>query len=194
MVEHNTLSGNFAGVTVFGSDRNRVADNLVSWSRFGIAFDGDANMVVGNDVSDTLVCDDDDGCGFGISVEGGADNLVARNTIARTANSGIRLEAFGAPVARNVFSHNVVRDAAAEGIAIDPSQAGPVLDTLLDHNTVTGSADDGIDVASASTTLTHNHATRNGDLGIAAVPGVVDGGGNHAAGNGNPAQCTNVAC
>ena len=94
----------------------------------------------------------------------------------------------------NVFRDNEVRAAGVDGIAIDTDHAGPVLDTLLDGNRVTGAADDGIDVESAATTLTRNVATHNGDLGIEAVVGVVDGDHNHAHGNGNASQCTNIVC
>jgi parallel beta-helix repeat protein len=194
VVEHNSVSDNFAGIAVFGSDRNQVKSNRVAGNHFGIIVDGDDNSVVENDVSDSVGCDDDEGCGLGISVEGGAENLVAKNHVSDTASNGIALNAFGAPVSGNVFRENHIRDAGADGIAIGPVPAGPVLDTLLEGNHVSGASDDGIDVDSSTTTLTRNHATRNGDLGIEAVPGVVDGGGNHAAGNGNPAQCTNVAC
>ena len=88
---------------------------------------------------------------------------------------------------------------AGEGIAIGPETGGVVLGTLIDHNTVSNSLDDGIQLLGPSTgletsTVTRNVAVHNGDLGIAAVPGTVDGGGNHAAGNGNPLQCLNISC
>src|SRR4051794_31925001 len=194
VVEHNTVSGNFAGITSFGSDRTAIGENRVSQSHFGILLEGDGDVVAANMVTDILGCDDDDACGLGISLSDGSSNVIVHNAVARTANSGIALEAFGGPVVGTVLEHNDVRDAAGDGIAVDVQHAGPVLDTLLEHDSVTGATDDGIDVDSASTTLTHNHATQNGDLGIEAVPGVVDGGGNHAAHNGNPAQCTSVAC
>lgn len=132
--------------------------------------------------------------GSAFSLEGGARNLVAWNVVARTLHSGIRLDAYGAPVSGNVFRGNIVHGAGVDGIAIDTESAGPVLDTLLEANVVIGAEDDGIDVDSPATTLTRNLAVHNGDLGIEAVAGVVDGSGNRAAGNGNPAQCMNVAC
>ena len=193
-VEQNSVSNNFGGIALFGSDRNTVAGNHVFGNRDGIIVDGDDNSVFGNEVSDALGCDDGEGCGFGISLEGGARNLVARNVVARTLHSGIRLDAYGAPVSGNVFRGNIVHGAGVDGIAIDTESAGPVLDTLLEANVVIGAEDDGIDVDSPATTLTRNLAVHNGDLGIEAVAGVVDGSGNRAAGNGNPAQCMNVAC
>jgi hypothetical protein len=93
-----------------------------------------------------------------------------------------------------VFRNNTVRTAGVDGIAIDADDVGPVLETLVEGNHVTGASDDGIDVRSPSTTLTHNHANRNGDLGIDAVDGVTDGGGNHATDNGNSAECTTITC
>ena len=193
-VEQNSVSDNFGGIAVFGSDRNTVTGNRVFRNRDNIIIDGDGNSVLANHVSDALGCDDGEGCGFGISVEGGADNLIADNTIARTLHSGIRLDAYGAPVSGNVFRHNNVHAAGIDGIAINTDQVGPVLNTFLDSNLVTGAADDGIDVDSSSTTLTSNVANHNGDLGVEAAAGVIDGGNNHANGNGNPAQCINITC
>jgi parallel beta-helix repeat protein len=192
-VEENSVSDNFAGILVDG-DGNTLNGNHVFGNLDGIVVDGDRNTVSTNHVADALGCDDGEGCGFGISVEGGADNVVMGNEITRTLHSGIRLDAYGAPVARNVFRNNTVRTAGVDGIAIDADDVGPVLETLLEGNHVTGASDDGIHVRSPSTTLTHNHANRNGDLGIDAVDGVTDGGGNHATGNGNAAECTIITC
>ena len=194
LVEQNAVSRNFGGIVLFGSDRNTVTRNRVFENRDNIIVDGDDNSVLSNHVTDALGCDDGEGCGFGISLEGGARNLVARNVVARTLHSGIRLDAYGAAVSGNVFRGNIVHAAGVDGIAIDTESAGPVLDTLLEANVVIGAEDDGIDVDSPATTLTRNLAAHNGDLGIEAVAGVVDGSGNRAAGNGNPAQCMNVAC
>jgi parallel beta-helix repeat protein len=194
LIERNAVSGNFVGIVVGGSDRTTVSANRVSGNLDGIVVDGEGSTVVRNHVSDALGCDDGEGCGFGISVEGGADNLIAENDVARTLHSGIRLDAYGAPVSDNVFRDNDVRAAGVDGIAIDTDHEGPVLDTLLDGNHVTGATDDGIDVESAATTLTRNVAVHNGHLGIEAVAGVIDGGHNHARGNGNATQCTNIAC
>ena len=89
---------------------------------------------------------------------------------------------------------NVDRDSGGDGIAIDLDPVGVVADTLVERNVVTGSADDGIDVESPSTTLRGNVAADNDDLGIEAVPDVTDGGKNRAFANGDPLQCTNVQC
>jgi len=193
-IEQNSVSDNFGGIAVFGSDRNTVAGNRVFRNRDNIILDGDDNSVLANHVSDALGCDDGAGCGFGISVEGGARNLIARNLVASALHSGIRLDAYGAPVTGNVFRGNSVHAAGIDGIAIDGEHAGPVLDTLLEGNLVTGAKDDGLDVDNPSTTLTGNLAVHNGDLGIEAVVGVTDGGRNHAAGNANPAECMNITC
>jgi parallel beta-helix repeat protein len=194
-IDANSVSGNpESGILLDASSRNTVTRNHVFGNGDDMNVFGDDNTVTGNLVSDAVGCDDGQGCGFGISVEGGANNLVAANIVARTLHSGIRLDAYGSPAIGNVFRGNFVRAAGIDGIAIDPDQVGPVLDTVLDSNVTTGATDDGIDVESPATTLTRNLAVHNGDLGIEAVAGVIDGGGNHAAGNGNPAQCTNVAC
>jgi parallel beta-helix repeat protein len=194
LVEQNSVSDNFGGIAVFGSDQNTVTSNRVFRNRDSIIIDGDDNSVLANHVSDALGCDDGEGCGFGISVEGGADNLIADNTIIRTLHSGIRLDAYGAPVNGNVLRHNNIHAAGTDGIAINTDQVGPVVNTLLESNLATGAADDGIDIDSASTTVTRNAANHNGDLGIEAVAGVTDGGNNHASGNGNPAECVNITC
>jgi large repetitive protein len=179
-IDANTVSGNSeAGIIVAAGSRNTVTRNHVFRNGDDIILDGDDNTVTGNLVTDALACDNGEGCGQGISVEGGAHNLVAANIVARTLHSGIRLDAYGFPVIGNVFRGNIVRAAGVDGIAIGADHVGPVLDTVLDGNVVTGASDDGIDVESAATTLTRNLAVHNGDLGIVAVPGIIDGGGNH---------------
>jgi len=65
---------------------------------------------------------------------------------------------------------------------------------LIEHNTITGNVDDGIEIDNAATTLMRDSADGNGDIGMEAIAGVIDGGGNRAAGTGNPAECMNVAC
>jgi large repetitive protein len=194
-IDGNVVSGNSeAGIIVDEGSRNTVTRNHVFRNPGDIILNGDDNIVMGNLVTDAFACDNGEGCGIGISVEGGAHNLVAANVVARTVHSGIRLDAYGLPVIGNVFRDNVVRAAGTDGIAIDVAQVGSVLDTVLDSNVTMGASDDGIDVDSPATTLTRNIAVDNGDLGIEAVVGVIDGGGNHAAGNGNPAECINIAC
>lgn len=195
LIDANAVFGNpGGGIIVDVGSRNTITRNHVFRNGDDIILNGDENTVTGNLVTDALGCDNGEGCGFGISGEGGAHNLVAGNMVARTLHSGIRLDAYGLPVIGNVFRDNLVRAAGIDGIAIDVDQVGSVLDTVLDGNVTMGASDDGIHVDSPATTLTRNLAVHNGDLGIEAVAGVIDGGGNHAAGNGNPAQCTNVAC
>jgi hypothetical protein len=133
-------------------------------------------------------------CGFGIAVSGGTGNVVERNVALRFHQAGIQAAAFeefgGPPTVGTTIRQNVVRGSAIDGLKVEASASG----TVLQRNIALGAGDDGIDVDNAATTLTGNLAERNGDLGIEAVTGVTDGGGNHAAANGNPAQCTNVAC
>jgi hypothetical protein len=97
-------------------------------------------------------------------------------------------------VVNDTVRRNIVRDAGVDGIGINLDHAGPVTDTLVEGNVLTGSGDDGIDVESPSTTLRGNVAVHNGDVGIEAVPGVADGGGNRAYANGSLLQCTNIHC
>lgn len=192
-IERNSVSGNgFVGVIVEHGDGNEVAGNRVSHNNAGVIFDGDRNTISRNDVTDTAgACE---GCGVGISFEGGHHNLIANNAVERTQGDvGIRVaafEPFTPPAVHNTVRLNVVRDGGFDGILVEATAT----DTLLDSNAATGNEDDGIDVQSAATTLTGNTANDNFDLGIEAVAGVTDGGGNKASGNGNPLQCTNVFC
>jgi parallel beta-helix repeat protein len=182
-----------AAIVVEDSDRTTVSDNRMLHNSGAIILVGDGNAVVGNTIADVPQCAAG-GCGYGISVEGGARNLVAENTVLAAGFIGIRLDASAPPATGNVIRDNVVRDAGLDGIAINPEEVGPVLDTLLEGNLAIGAADDGIDVNSSATTLRSNRAVGNGDLGIDAVPGVIDAGGNKARANGNPLQCSNVLC
>jgi parallel beta-helix repeat protein len=192
VIAHNEVTDNLdAGIGVDGND-NQITRNIVSRNGDDIIVAGDHNVAARNLVSDAVGCADN-GCGFGISFEHGVGNRFSRNLVTR-ARTGIRVDAFGSQANGTIIDRNIVRDASVDGIAINPEHAGPVSDTLVSRNTVSGAGDDGIDVESPSTTLTRNVAVRNGDLGIEAEPGVQDGGDNRAAGNGNPDQCTGVTC
>ena len=195
-INHNIFANNpEAGVAIEG-DRNQVSHNRVVRNGDNIVIAGNHNAITRNQVANAVGCPAEDGgigCGFGITFEGGSDNLVARNKVTR-ARYGIRVDAFAGATVGNVVRANVVRAAEIDDIVVNLEHVGPVTNTLLAHNIAIGAGDDGIDVESPSTTLTRNIAVHNGDLGIEAVPGVIDGGGNHAAGNGNPLQCTNIDC
>lgn len=160
---------------VVGGDDNTVNRNNVSQT--GIILSGNHNTITRNHVSEAPPCPD--GCGIGISFEGGHDNLIARNLVARSGAAGIRLAAFpteGEPTLRTVVRRNVVVDAGTDGLLVESTAT----DSLLEQNLSIGAGDDGIDVDNTAATLTRNAATRNHDLGIEAVPGVTDGGGNKA--------------
>jgi parallel beta-helix repeat protein len=191
-VEGNTASDTEdAGLDVEDGDRNTLIGNRMVHDVGAIIVTGDDNVVRRNRIDDVVACE---GCGFGISMEGGSRNLVSENTVSEASHIGIRLDSFDHATTGNTIRDNVVRDAGDFGIAIDPEDAGPVLDTLVEGNVAIGAGDDGINVATPDTTVTSNRALHNGDLGIEAVAGVTDGGGNRAFGNGNPVQCTNVFC
>jgi parallel beta-helix repeat protein len=190
-VEQNRVSGNPEAGMLFDGDGNDVSRNRVSHNGDGIGFTGDGNTIAGNHVSNAAGCPD--GCGFGISFEGGTGNLVAHNLVARTREAGIRVASFEPdtpPAVDNVIRRNLVLHAGIDGVLVESTAT----DTLLERNIAIRAGDDGIDVDSGATTVTRNLSLRNGDLGIEAVAGVTDGGGNKAHGNGNPAQCLNVAC
>jgi large repetitive protein len=194
-VAGNTVSHNGgAGIFLDGANTNQVSSNFASQNGDGIGVIGNANTITDNQVADTSGCKQ--GCGYGISVEAGAGNLIAQNDVRRTLRDGIRIDAFfpELPTVDNVVRDNVVRDATVDGLSIGTDGPGTVSGTLIERNLATGSGDDGFDIRRPAATLTANTANDNLDLGIEAVPGVVDGGGNRAGGNGNPLQCTNVFC
>jgi hypothetical protein len=202
-VRGNRVFGNReAGIQLSGA--SEVSHNRVFRNGDNVRFGGDRNRVTANEITDAVGCPDEErpgelGCGKGISVEGGENNLVANNRVTRALNDTIAVASFDPdnPTVGTVVRDNLVRDAGVDGISVGTDvngNPGSVTDTLILRNTAIGAGDDGIDVNSVATTLTRNRAFRNHDLGIEAVPGVTDGGGNKAAGNGNPLQCTNVFC
>jgi parallel beta-helix repeat protein len=194
-VAGNTVSHNGgAGIFLDAADTNQVSGNFASHNGDGIGVIGNANTITGNHVADTSGCKK--GCGYGISLEAGAGNLIAQNDVRRTSRDGIRIDAFfpELPTVDNVVRDNLVSEATVDGLSIGTEGPGIVSGTLIERNVATGSGDDGFDIRRPAATLTANTANDNFDLGIEAVPGVVDGSGNRAGGNGNPLQCTNVFC
>jgi large repetitive protein len=194
-VAGNTVSHNGgAGIFLDAANSNQVSSNFASHNGDGIGVIGNANTITGNQVADTSGCKK--GCGYGISLEAGAGNLIAQNDVRRTSRDGIRIDAFfpELPTVDNVVRDNLVSDATVDGLSIGTEGPGIVSGTLSERNGATDSGDDGFDIRRAAATLTANTANDNFGLGIEAVPGVVDGGGNRASGNGNPLQCTNVFC
>jgi hypothetical protein len=177
-------------------DGGLIAGNHFVRTGDAIALTGSGNRVTRNVVTDVGGCPD--GCGYGISLEGGAHNEVTGNFVARTTWDGIRLDAFvpeDAPLASDTLIRgNIVRDAGHDGISVGTETPNPVRGTTITANTVVRSADDGIDVDRSETTLSFNLAIRSGDFGVEAVPGVTDGGGNLGVANGNAAQCLGVRC
>jgi large repetitive protein len=194
-VAGNTVSHNGgAGIFLDAADTNQVSGNFASHNGDGIGVIGNANTITGNHVADTSGCKK--GCGYGISLEAGAGNLIAQNDVRRTSRDGIRIDAFfpELPTVDNVVRDNLVSEATVDGLSIGTEGPGIVSGTLIERNVATGSGDDGFDICRPAATLTANTANDNFDLGIEAVPEVVDGSGNRAGGNGNPLQCTNVFC
>jgi parallel beta-helix repeat protein len=193
-VAGNRISGNPDQALGMGSDRTLVIGNLIRDNGDNVIVFGNGNVVRENLIRDAGGCPD--GCGFGISVEGGLANDVTRNLVTGNVRDGIRVDTFepDAPAAGTVVRANVVRSTGVDGISVGTETDNPVPNTRIVGNHVRRSADDGIDAARAGTLVAHNTAHHNGDLGISALLGVIDGGGNHAFGNGNPAQCTNIAC
>lgn len=181
----------FVGLFIDGANRNRLVDNVIGHNNLGIVVMGHRNLVRGNWVSDVGACAN--ACGFGISVEGGRANVIADNTVTRTAAAGIRVTyypRFTPPVVRTMLRRNVVTDAATDGVLVAHRAAW----TSVVGNRVSGNADDGIDVNAETARVRGNTAARNRDLGIEARAGVVDGGSNRGRSNGDRRQCTGVSC
>lgn len=190
-VTRNLVARNaFAGIVV-EADGNAVSRNRVAANGDNVIVVGSGNVVARNDVVDALGCPD--GCGLGISLEGGTGNVIADNNVVGSRDAGVRVASFPPDTpetSHNAVLRNVVVRAGTDGILVESSAT----DTVLNGNVARRAADDGIDVDSPDATLSRNLALHNGDLGIEAVTGVTDRGSNRARGNGDPAQCTGVVC
>jgi parallel beta-helix repeat protein len=83
-ISHNIFADNpEAGVAIEG-DRNQVSHNRVVRNGDNIVVLGNHNAITRNHVANAVGCPAEDGgigCGFGITFEGGSDNLVARNKV-----------------------------------------------------------------------------------------------------------------
>jgi|tagenome__1003787_1003787.scaffolds.fasta_scaffold20920257_2 parallel beta-helix repeat protein len=193
-VERNAIARNTEGIGTDHSDRNLFDRNHVSDNADEIIISGGHNTITNNHVIGAVGCPE--GCGFGISLEGGPGNLIARNEVRRTLRDGIRIAAFQPelPTIDTIVRDNHVRNAAVDAYSVATEGDGPVGQTLFRRNTAIASGDDGFDVRSPASKLTSNLAVHNGDLGIDAVAGVLDGGHNRGFANGNPLQCINIAC
>jgi large repetitive protein len=220
---HNRIKGNLTshtpgegGITLNGSDRNRVTRNRSVRDGVGLFVSpGNRNVITRNRF--THAGPRFHGDGQAIEIPRGDHNLIARNRIRGTREEAIGL-GFDEGVG-NVVRRNHIRGAGADGIHVawgpkkgatrsnvvrrnhilGAGQDGVHVDkkaehTLVKSNHAFSAKDDGIDVDNPKAKLTRNEARRNGDLGIEAIRGVIDGGGNKASGNGDPRQCTNVVC
>jgi parallel beta-helix repeat protein len=183
-VFRNGLDTDLEGISMFRSDHNRILHN-------SLRHNGDVGLFMAksdhNQIRKNSARRNREG---GIASEG-VGNVFSRNRVFR-GGAGIQITGFGrhGRAVGNVVRRNQVRGSGANAISVDPI----VKRTLISRNHVIGSARDGINILSDSTTLLRNRAVRNGDLGIEAVEGVIDGGGNRASGNGDPRQCVNVTC
>ena len=84
----NTITDNpEAGMIGFGDD-NKINRKTVRRNGDGIVVTGDDNSINDNHVVDSLGCPD--GCGAGISFEGGSDNHLVRNSIVRALRRNSR--------------------------------------------------------------------------------------------------------
>jgi parallel beta-helix repeat protein len=154
---------------------NAVSDNTLDANSFGILLvEANAGEITGNTITGAGSFGDPGSPGGGIGLDGGDDNLVARNLVAGSRGSGIQV------------------GADPEG---EPHPFPPTANRLV-ANTVRDGGSDGIRIAAIAraTFLRRNRAERNAGFGIVAISPVLDGGGNTAAGNGGPAQCSGIVC
>jgi parallel beta-helix repeat protein len=190
VVARNRISGNpGGGLGIEGDGANVLHNRLIANGDNFIVF-GNHNLVRANLAKDASA-------GFGVSVEGGTGNVVTANIVLGAARDGIRVDTFAPddfPTTDTVIRRNLVRGVGVDGISVGTETTNPVINTRIEHNRVSRSTDDGIDVLRAETVLLGNLANHNGDLGISATPGTIDAGGNRAHRNGNPAQCVGVVC
>jgi len=214
--EQNVLNGNDHGILLDSSNDNAVTGNRIFHSGGSSIDVGPAS---GNRVVQNVLIDNGDGVvltearnnqisdntvlgtgsfgfpdtgGFGVILDGAADNLVQRNKVTGGRGPAIFITSLDSPETsdRNVVSNNVANSRVYDGILVNANATG----TLVEGNTANRNGGDGIHVDAAATTVTRNTADHNHDLGIDAVPGVIDGGGNRANANGNPLQCLNITC
>jgi len=104
-------------------------------------------VIAGNRVS---------GGGEGIAIEKGRGNVVARNVVARTRHSGIRLGIGDPPIGSTdtLVRGNLVTAAGKDGFLVAKNDRN----ALLRGNTARRSGDDGFDINSRSARLRHNRA------------------------------------
>jgi parallel beta-helix repeat protein len=203
----NSFTRNGLGIHVQDSTNNLIKGNLIAGTRDGpgILVEADHNEMRGNDCRRNGICilvakgdgnvvarnrvraGDD-----GIAVENGRRNLVIRNLVLETRDTGIYLGLALPPIGgrSNVVRDNVVIGSGSDAFKVTKNDHHSV----LRQNVAREAGDDGFKVRSSTAKLSDNRAVSNGDLGIQAAPGVIDGGGNRARGNGDPRQCVNIAC
>jgi parallel beta-helix repeat protein len=107
--EANSLSSNpEAGVILEGSG-NEVTHNRVSDGQDALIVFGDANTVARNWLSGTGTCPGE--CGLGVSLEGGADNVIEGNAVLRFHQAGIRIASFDpeVPTVGNTVRRNLIQ-------------------------------------------------------------------------------------
>ena len=94
--------------------------------------------------------------GRGSRIEKGRGNVVARNVVARTRHSGIRLGIGDPPIGSTdtLVRGNLVTAAGKDGFLVAKNDRN----ALLRGNTARRSGDDGFDINSRSARLRHNHA------------------------------------
>jgi copper-binding protein NosD len=192
-IRNNRLRRNPEAAMIVEGDRNAIGHNRLSRNG-GLVVSGNRNTIARNHVASAPGCPE--GCGLGITFEGGHDNVIAHNVVARASTTGIRVGLFpkqvgdGPRAVDTVVRDNHLQRGNRDGVLVMSTATG----TLLQRNRARGSKDDGFDVNSPATTLRRNLAVHNGDLGIEAVSGVTDGHRNRAHGNGDPRQCKHVVC
>ncbi len=183
VVAHNRINHNGdIGVLLDGSGGARLHDDLVinnpeagfllnggraDVRRNKLSNDGDAiivgggsfNRVVGNRVGHSIAGDQSGG--FGITVEAGHDNLVARNRVAGASTAGIRVglpPAYtgGRPTSGDVIRSNLLEAGNRDGVLVMKTARRITLSRNRAHDSI----DDGFDVESRSTPAARQYGER----------------------------------
>lgn len=176
-----------AGVRLFTADRNTVALNAVTASRWGIIAQdhADMNRIAGNLVIGAATSDQQ-----GVQLQlNSSGNTVVNNWIKGYGGHGISV---GSGASASTILRNRVASSGIHGVFVGPASGG----TLVVKNRTLLNTVDGMHVAAGATgtTIARNRADWNGGWGIAAYAPVFDGGRNRARGNGQVAQCLGIVC
>ena len=161
LFEKNSMVGNGTGCGLEGFEIDATGNTITDSVGDGLVVDAQRCVLEKNTIKD---------CGgFGIRLNG-ADNDLTSNTVSRAGFGGIKVQSD-----LNGLLKNSVKDCEGDGIEIEVGADGNVVQV----NTVSGNAHDGIDNSGLNTIISHSTCKKNGGKDIA---GAGDGPGTVLAG------------